>query len=186
MRNTLKALFVVLVLGLLMIRPASAYADWHGQGGGHGNWHGGGNGNWHGNGGHWHNRGYSYVGIDLSLWPAGYYYNDPYYYGGPYYSAGNAVLVTPPANFQPVVINGTTYYVNNGTYYIYTAYGYQAVASPAAVAGTLNSYIINVPNGRGGYTAVILKRSGRGFIGPQGEFYPEFPKISQLKLMYGK
>ena len=47
-------------------------------------------------------------------------------------------------------------------------------------------FTVNIPNDHGGYTAVIIKRSGNGFIGPQGEFYPEFPKVFQLKIMYGK
>jgi len=38
----------------------------------------------------------------------------------------------------------------------------------------------------GGYNAVVLKPSGKGYVGPQGEFYSEFPKVSQLQLMYGK
>ena len=49
-----------------------------------------------------------------------------------------------------------------------------------------DQFTVNIPNDHGGYTAVVIKRSGNGFIGPQGEFYPEFPKVSQLKIMYGK
>jgi hypothetical protein len=51
---------------------------------------------------------------------------------------------------------------------------------------TQDSFTVNIPNNRGGYTAVILRKSGNGFIGPQGEFYPDFPKVEQLKLMYAK
>lgn len=47
-------------------------------------------------------------------------------------------------------------------------------------------FTVNVPNSKGGYTAVTLKRSGEGFTGPQGEYYTEFPKIEQLKVMYAK
>jgi len=47
-------------------------------------------------------------------------------------------------------------------------------------------FTVNVPNTHGGFTAVIIKRSGNGFTGPQGEFYTTFPKVSQLKVMYGK
>jgi len=45
---------------------------------------------------------------------------------------------------------------------------------------------VNIPNDHGGYTPVVIKRTANGFIGPQGEFYPQFPKVSQLKVMYGK
>ncbi len=57
---------------------------------------------------------------------------------------------------------------------------------PAAPADQQNEFIVNVPNDHGGYTAVLIKRSGNGFTGPQGEYYPEFPKVFQLKMMYGK
>jgi len=45
---------------------------------------------------------------------------------------------------------------------------------------------LNIPNKTGGYSAVLIKKSGNGFIGPQGEFYPEFPKVSVLKVLYAK
>ncbi len=62
------------------------------------------------------------------------------------------------------------------------------VAQPAVVAvpAGADTLSVNIPNDNGGYTVVVLKRSGNGFVGPQGEFYPDFPKISQLKAMYGK
>jgi len=49
-----------------------------------------------------------------------------------------------------------------------------------------NDLIVNIPNRYGGFTAVVIKRSGYGFVGPQGEYYPEFPKIFQLEIKYGK
>ncbi len=58
-------------------------------------------------------------------------------------------------------------------------------AAPAAV-GKDEPFVVNIPNEKGGYTAVTVKKSGKGFVGPQGEFYSEFPKVSQLKAMYGK
>ena len=171
MRNIMKLSIIFFAFGLLFIGSTPSYAD--------------------------HVR----VGVDIGVPVGGYYYGGPYY-GDPYY-APRYVVVSPSSSFQPVVINGTTYYVNNGAYYIYTQYGYQAVAAPVgavqpvvtqnvvassvpATVDTGDSFSVNVPNDKGGYNAVVLKRSGSGFVGPQGEFYPEFPKISQLKLMYGK
>lgn len=60
--------------------------------------------------------------------------------------------------------------------------------TPAAEAAgaTNDAFTVNIPKAKGGYTAVLLKRSGNGFIGPQGEFYTEFPRVEQLKIMYGK
>jgi len=112
------------------------------------------------------------------------------------------VVASPSTSYQPVIVNGVTYYVNNGAYYIYTQYGYQAVAAPVAAPGPVvvqsvgttsvpaagmgDSITVNIPNNKGGYNAVVLKPSGKGYVGPQGEFYSEFPKVSQLQLMYGK
>jgi len=107
-----------------------------------------------------------------------------------------AVVTALPAGFVPVVINGVTYYVSNGVYYQYTPNGYVVVPQPGATvmaqapvpgaAAVTDTFPINLPNTQGGYTTVIIKRSKDGYVGPQGEFYPEFPKIEQLKAMYGK
>ena len=175
MRNIMKVSMIFFGLGLFFIGSTPSYAD--------------------------HVR----VGVDIGVPVGGYYYGDPYYYGAPYY--GNpyypGYVVASSSSYQPVVINGPTYYVNNGAYYIYTQYGYQAVAAPVtasgsvvvqsavatsvpAAAGTGDSITVNIPNDKGGYNAVVLKPSGKGYVGPQGEFYSEFPKVSQLQLMYGK
>lgn len=185
MKITLKIAFVILFFSLLIMKPTPSYAYWHDG---------------------W--RGHGYVGINLGVWPGSYYAGYPYYgypyYADPYYYPSPVVVSS--SSYQPVLVNGVTYYVNNGVYYIYTQYGYQAVATPvggsapavqpATVTATVtampasisseDSYTVNIPNDKGGYNAVLLKRSGNGFVGPQGEFYSDFPKVSQLKVMYGK
>ena len=183
---------------------------------------------------HYHDR--PSFGLHLSFVPEGAFIVGVgeakyYYYDGLYYSrmGGEYILIAPPIGavvaaippeYQPVVINGVTYYVDNGVYYVYTRYGYQVVpqpvtvvqAAPAVVAPPApapvivpapatppqapvvtstalsadESFTVNIPNAKGGYAAVIIKRSGTGFVGPQGEFYAEFPKVSQLQVMYGK
>lgn len=64
------------------------------------------------------------------------------------------------------------------------------VAQPAAVVPTTtysgDTATVNVPNSNGGYTAVVLKRSGNGYVGPQGEYYDQIPTTEQLQAMYGK
>ncbi|MBF0504523.1 MAG: hypothetical protein HQL14_05395 [Candidatus Omnitrophica bacterium] len=59
------------------------------------------------------------------------------------------------------------------------------VAQPPSEIDTQDSVTVNVPNSNGSYTAVVLKRTGNGFVGPQGEFYTQVPSTQQLKLMYG-
>jgi hypothetical protein len=175
---------------LLLAVPQLSYADW----------------------GFHHDRGRFYryhdhprFGIHLHFLPHGYFTIRVggaryYYYDGLYYRSigGDYVIVSPPvgavvtaipSDFQPVIVNGVTYYVNNGTYYRYTRHGYQFVAPPLVVnpaVGSQDIVTVNVANNSGGYTAVVIRRSGNGYVGPQGEFYPEFPKVAQLKTMYGK
>jgi len=49
-----------------------------------------------------------------------------------------------------------------------------------------NVFTVYIPNSHGSYNAVVVTRSGEGFKGPQGEYYPEFPKVFQLQMLYGK
>ena len=119
-----------------------------------------------------------------------------------------------PSDFQPVNINGRIYYTDGGVYYILTEHhGYKVVpqpvmyeqrqvivaqpqqvivtnSAPAVVApepvDTQDTFPVNIPNGTGAYTTVVLKKSGNGFVGPQGEFYAKFPSVAQLKAMYSK
>ena len=88
---------------------------------------------------------------------------------------------------------------------MYNGFGYQAVTPPnmvvepprtviepspvsvpIAVEEPLDSFTINIPNNTSGYTAVTRKRSGNGYLGPQGEFYPQCPTVAHLKVIYGK
>jgi len=47
-----------------------------------------------------------------------------------------------------------------------------------------DDFTVNVPNDQGGYTAMIIKKSGDGYIGPQGEYYTSFPSVYQLQTVY--
>lgn len=131
------------------------------------------------------------------------------YCDGVYYSriSNEYVVVAPPIGVkvrelppehQELIIDGNQYYVSKGVYYKYTSRGYQVIPQPdEAVIEAAKVYpdgqimdqddlfTVNIPNARGGYTVVTLKRSEEGYIGPQGEFYPEFPSVEQLKAMYG-
>ena len=40
-------------------------------------------------------------------------------------------------------------------------------------------------NKDGGYVSVVIRPSGEGYIGPQGEYYDEFPNMDHLKVIYG-
>ena len=145
-----------------------------------------------------------------------YYYDGLYYsyvgYGD--YVIVNppmgAYVSAIPPDFQPVYINGVTYYTDNGVYYVLTHRGYKVVSAPVVYAQpeqvivtqpvvmpqaqppapvavyTQDTFSINVPNNSGGYTTVVIKKSGNGYVGPQGEFYAQFPSVAQLKAVYVK
>lgn len=100
-----------------------------------------------------------------------YYYCDGYYYRP--YSSGGYIVVQPPVEAAAVV-----------------AAPAQApaapVAQPQAQTQLPETLIVNIPNSKGEYTKVTLKKSGNGFVGPQGEYYEGHPTVEQLKVLYGK
>ena len=57
--------------------------------------------------------------------------------------------------------------------------------SPTGVTIDPGDIVVNIPNSHGGINAVVIKKSGDGYIGPKGEYYPEFPKVFQLQMKYG-
>lgn len=98
---------------------------------------------------------------------APYYYADGYYYRP--YTSGGYVVVDPPRLAQPVVAAPQAVYA----------------AQPAQVTPASDIVTINIPNARGGYTPVTLRRAGNGYVGPQGEYYSDNPTVDQLKALYG-
>ena len=128
-----------------------------------------------------------------------------YYYGGVFYRRGpsryvivtapvGAVVPVLPVEYQSVVINGTTYYTYDNVYYVQSPAGYTVTPTPVVAqvpsvqttTPSEDAYVVHVPNANGSYTPVVLKKSGEGFVGPQGEYYPKHPTVEQLKVMYAK
>jgi hypothetical protein len=129
-----------------------------------------------GGGGYYGGRGYGGWGgyYGYGYWPYDNYYPD-------YYDAG--VIVSSPIVETPeIIVQPSTTVVTNASAYSTT----EITPVQINTTDTDNELTINIPNAAGGYTSVLIKRSGKGFIGPQGEFYPEFPRVSVLKVMYGK
>jgi hypothetical protein len=58
-------------------------------------------------------------------------------------------------------------------------------AAPAAVPAS-ETFEIHLPNPNGSFTSITLRKTERGFLGPQGEFYADHPTEDQLKTRYGK
>jgi hypothetical protein len=202
MGNTLKITAVLLIAGLLSLyNPAQAFARGDRDDARHG---------------YSHSRSYPYgrltFGLPHGAISIGFGKQSYFYESGLFYRSHRQreyIVVPPPsgivvyalpAQYNQVVIDGTVYYTYNGVYYSRVAQGYQVVPPPPVVvdAATVSAvstssapdeeevFTVNIPLAKGGYKAVVIKRDGEGFQGPQGEFYPEFPKVQQLKVMYAK
>lgn len=109
-----------------------------------------------------------------------------YYHRGHYYLRDRYDYVRVPA---PVV-----YHVVQPAPVVYQTVQAAPVVVPeslpadtATVTAGIDAFLrVNIPNERGGYVTVALKKSGNGYLGPQGEYYDRFPEIAQLKAVYVK
>ena len=187
---------LVVVIMVFSVISQDAYARGGRGGGGRGGRGGWGGRGWYGD--RWYNDGWFWFDAGITALALGsvvsslppycttvYDGGMPYYYSnGMYYRPYPSGYVVVPAPVEaPVVVQ------QPATLYqpVVTA-PVQSVNIEQAVSPTTQgeSFTVNVPNYKGGWTSVTLTRSGTGFIGPQGEYYAEFPKIKQLKEMYGK
>ena len=186
-KNKLWGTVIVLCFALaLSTSNAFAWGHDHGHGGGRYYWHGG---RWYGPGWFGFDVAVSALAIGAIVEGIPYGYSTvvvgglPYYYYGGYYyrpySAGGYIVVQQPVETYQVVQSPTV---------VQSAAPTQTNIADSNVtpAAAGEDFTINIPNTHGGYTPVTLKSSGKGFIGPQGEYYPEFPKIKLLRVMYAK
>jgi len=135
--------------------------------------------------------------ISLSFGGGNYYHSSGNFYRR---GAKQYVVVTPPqgiivssipAGYRRVVVDRVPYYNYNGVYYRQATGGYEVVEAPNSYIGNTtravgpdNAVTVSIPRNSGGFTSVVLKSSGDGFIGPRGEYYSTFPRVEQLKLVY--
>jgi hypothetical protein len=61
-----------------------------------------------------------------------------------------------------------------------------AAPAPDLAKAEIDSYEIHIPNDNGSFMLITLKKTDKGFIGPQGEFYSDHPTVEQLKQRYIK
>ena len=184
-----KILLVLVVIAMVAsVVSQDAYA-WGGRGGRY-YWHGG---RWYNNSWFWFGAGMTALALGSVVASLPPYYNTVYYGGVPYYyydgiyyrpaPSGYMVVQAPPVA-APVMVQQQPVMVAQPTVSMpIESTNVTQAASPVMQGEPI---AVNVPNYKGGYTSVTLTRSGTGFVGPQGEYYPEFPKIKQLKEMYGK
>lgn len=128
-----------------------------------------------------------------------------YYAEGTYYQetpSGYVVITAPrgaivaalPERHKVIIYDNTDYYYYNSTYYVKQPQGYAVVTPPPSVVSSNSSaaeapektVVVQVPNPNGSYIPVTLQKYSDGYTGPNGEFYPEYPTVDQLKAMYAK
>lgn len=128
-----------------------------------------------------------------------------YYLSGTYYQytpSGYVVVSAPmgavirelPPYYKRIPYGTNTYYYYNNTYYVQESAGYTVVTpppqvvttNPPAVEAPEKTIVVTVPNPNGSYIPVTLEKYSDGYKGPNGEFYPDYPTIDQLKAMYSK
>ena len=162
---------------------------------------------------HWRfdNRRLPHGFVALALRGRTYFYNDGLFYT---YTPSGYVFIDPPIGaivpalppgYTTVVIRQKPYFYYQNIYYEAAPAGYVVSVPPEAPLvsqapvstpprpgqaspppGNISSYDIYIPNDNGSYTLVTLKKAEKGgFVGPQGEFYPEHPTVEQLKTLYG-
>ena len=109
-----------------------------------------------------------------------------------------AVVTSLPFGHSTIIIQGATYYHHSNVYYKQCPSGYIVVPHPRVNTNIVytpsvgqqqmqsgQTVVINVPNLNGSYTPVTLVKLNNGYIGPQGEFYPQHPTVEQLRALYG-
>ena len=109
-----------------------------------------------------------------------------------------ACITRLPHGYQKIYVDGVPYYTYNDVHYKHTRNGYEVINKPYSVhakntqvgsehqnIGMENSITLSVRNKEGGLVSITVRPSGNGYVGPQGEYYDEFPKIEHLKLIYG-
>ena len=128
-----------------------------------------------------------------------------YYLEGTYYQSTpsgyvivsaprGAMIKTLPERHKVIVYDNTDYYYYNSAYYVKEPTGYTVVTPPPsvitsnapAVEAPEKTVVVTVPNPNGSYMSVTLQKYSDGYVGPNGEFYPDYPTIDQLKAMYAK
>lgn len=128
-----------------------------------------------------------------------------YYAAGAYYreTASGYVVVDAPAGarvkvlpdrYRTIVYDGNIYCYYNRTYYLKQPDQYVVVTpppqvvtqNPPATEAPERTVVVTVPNPNGSYIPVTLQKYSDGYVGPNGEFYPDYPTIDQLKAMYAK
>jgi len=138
----------------------------------------------------------SWVFFIILLCPNKSYAWHDYYYD--YYGSGRDHAYSKYINlyYSPEYVSLSFFDPQAASFINYINYPRPPMLTPASNPYVSTIPIYSVPSDQitvnipdkwgGGYTSVVLKRSGKGYVGPQGEYYTEFPTVAELEVMYGK
>ena len=180
-RKILRFRAAVVIFLILAVCCSDAFAWGGGRDGGHGDRH-------YYRDGRWYRHGW--LGFDIAVSAL----------------AIGALIDSLPPRYETVVVGNAPYYYYGNNYYRPYPYGGYVVVPPPpmvvaqpvmvqpeaapvvmqAQAQNPGDFTVNIPSSRGGWISVTLRRKGNGFVGPQGEYYPENPTVEQLKVLYGR
>ena len=101
---------------------------------------------------------------------------------------------TMPSSYISIGVGGFRFYYQDRARRDFRSRRYVFVPAPVVcvperiiVGPTYKEvFVVHIPNSNGSYTSVTLQKSGNGYIGPQGEYYPNNPTVEQLRALYGK
>jgi hypothetical protein len=163
------AFLMCLVVGVQMAAVAHGYRGFrengiHGRG-----FHGDG---WYGRFHYPHLWGGFFIGSEWFWGPTVVVEGVPYYcYSGIFYTPMGEELVP----VQPPLAQAQTEPANT-----------PAQGKVAAAEKTGDTVTVNIPEPNGEHTPVKLIKTEKGYVGPQGEFYPDHPTVAEFKALYGK
>lgn len=101
-----------------------------------------------------------------------YIYNNISYIASP--NGGYTIVETPPT--APKMHEEQGYAKSDPANNIYNEYKFKSA----------DDLSVKIPNGDGTFTLVPMEKTEKGYKGPKGEIYENFPSIDDLKATYGK
>jgi hypothetical protein len=108
-----------------------------------------------------------------------------YFYNGYYYTPdGDCLLEVPSPPPMPQVVATQPSSAAPPVEQLQTAPATPPKKEKSAT-GIGDTIVINVPTAAGDYTPVELVKTEKGYVGPQGELYPDHPTIEELQVLYG-
>ena len=134
-----------------------------------------------------------------------HHYHRNYGRNSRYHNHGHRRVYHLPRTAKFVWVDGRQYYRHRGVFYQSSPCGtyYVVVDDPHDYSYKVKKevthvyrdhiyesrqkeFVVHIRDNDGNLVTVRLKKEDKGYVGPQGEYYPEFPKVAQLRAMYAQ